>query len=107
MRNCNQSEDSTTLLCPSSLTSLDDSIGLAYASLRKLAAAESVDVTDVIRQFREADRAASEVRALVLAQDPYASWENRAELETLIAAGPRKRDESRWSFRFLRWARER
>ena len=96
-----------SLLCPSSLTSLDDSLALADESLRKLEAAEPIDLTEVIHQFQEAERAAGRVRALMSSQHPHASWENRAELEALIAAGPRKRDDGKWSFRLLHWARAR
>jgi hypothetical protein len=96
-------------LCPSALASLDDSLALAYESLRKLEAAESVDVTEVIRRFEDAESAARKLRGLMSVEQPRASWGNREELEALIAHGARKpgQEEKSWGLRFLRWARAR
>lgn len=96
-------------LCPSALASLDNSLALAYESLRKLEAAESVDLTEVIRQFEDAESAARQLRAVVSSEHPRASWGNRDELEALIAGAPRhpEEEEKSRSLRFLRWARAR
>lgn len=71
-------------LCPSALASLDDSLALAYENLRKLEAAESVDVPELIRQIETAAESAQKLRALVSSELPQASWENREELDALI-----------------------
>ncbi len=69
---------------PSALTFLDDSLAIAYEGLRKLEAAESVDVAEMIRQVRAAAASAHRVRALVSSELPNASWQNREELDALI-----------------------
>jgi hypothetical protein len=91
------------------MASLDDSLALAYESLRKLETGESVDLTEVIRQFQDAESAAQKLRLLISSQHPHASWENRDELEALIATGHGRdeQEEKGWSLRFLRWARTR
>ncbi|HTV66105.1 MAG TPA: hypothetical protein VMD98_10890 [Bryocella sp.] len=96
-------------LCPSALAVLDDSLALAYESLRKLEAAESVDLMEVIRRFEDAESAARKVRAVMSSEHPRASWGNRDELEALIAGGRHtpERRETTWGLRFLRWARAR
>lgn len=72
------------------IASLDDSLAPAYESLRRLEAAESVDVTEIIRQFETAADSAQRLRALVSSELPGASWENREELDALIEGGPEK-----------------
>jgi hypothetical protein len=96
-------------LCPSALASLDNSLALAYESLRKLEAAESVDLTEIIRQFEDAASEARKVRALLSSEHPRASWGDRDELEALIAGGPgtAEQEEKNPGLRFLRWARAR
>ncbi len=73
-----------------SIASLDDSLSQAYESLRKLQAAQSINVEDTIDQLKVAASSAEELRALVSAELPNASWENRAELDALIDDNPKK-----------------
>jgi hypothetical protein len=94
-------------LCPSALASLDNSLAPAYESLRKLEAAESVDLTEIIRQFEDAQSAARQLRAAVSSEHPRASWGDREELEALIAGRKREAEDKGWGLRFLRWARAR
>jgi len=74
--------------CPSALASLDHSLAVAYESLRKLEAAESVDMAEVIQQFETAAASAQKLHALVSSEIPHASWENREELDALIGNNP-------------------
>jgi len=95
--------------CPSALASLDESLALAYESLRKLEAAESVDVTELVRQIEDAEGASRKLRALLSSEHPDASWADRGELEALIVGGGDNaaQEESKRGLRFLRWARAR
>jgi len=95
--------------CPSALASLDETLAATYQSLRKLEAGESVDLTEVIRQFQDAESAARKLRSLMSSEHPHASWESRDELEALIAGGAHNAKEKERSrgLRFLRWARAR
>jgi hypothetical protein len=88
-------------LCPSALASLDDSLAVAYESLRKLEAAESVDVAEMIRQIETAAESAQKLRALVSTELPHASWENREELDALIGGDPQK-SNGKWYQSLLR-----
>jgi protein TonB len=72
-------------LCPSALASLDDSLVRFCESLEELKAAKSVDISEVIEQFTMAAESARSLRASVLSELPEASWQNREELEALIA----------------------
>ena len=94
-------------LCPSALASLDDSLALAYESLKRLEAAESVDVGEMIRQIETAAESAKKLRALVSSELPDASWENREELDALIGGGPEKSNDhgGKWYQIFLRRAK--
>ena len=92
-------------LSPSALASLDDSLALAYEYLRKLEAAESVDVGEMIRQIETAAESAQKLRALVSSELPEASWENREELDALISGGQEKSNGSKWFETFLRRAK--
>ncbi len=92
-------------LCPSALASLDDSLALAYENLRKLEAAESVDVGELIRQIETAAESAQKLRALVSSELPQASWENREQLDALIGAGQEKSNGGKWYQTFLRRAK--
>jgi len=72
-------------LWPSTIASLDDSLTLLSDSLEKLKAAKPVDITQVIEQLKTAAEAARNLRALVTAEMPEASWQDRKELDVLIA----------------------
>ncbi len=72
-------------LWPSTIASLDDSLVLLSDSLEKLKAAKSVNITEVIEQLKTAAEAARNLRALVMAEMPEAVWQDRAELDVLIA----------------------
>ncbi len=76
--------------CPSALAYLDDSLAVAYESLRKLEVAESIDVAEIIRQVEAAAASAHRVRTLVSSELPYASWDNREELDALIGDNQEK-----------------
>jgi hypothetical protein len=92
-------------LCPSALASLDDSLAVAYENLRKLEAAESVDVAEMIRQIEAAAESAQKLRALVSSELPHASWENREELNALLESGQEKSNGGKWYQTFLRRAK--
>jgi len=92
-------------LCPSTLASLDDSLAVAYESLRELEAAKSVDVAEMISQLNTAAESARKLRALVSSELPGASWENREELDALIAGGGEKPKDAKWYQTFLRRAK--
>jgi len=72
-------------LWPSTIASLDDSLTLLSESLEKLKAAKPVNITEVIEQLKTAAEAARNLRALVSAEMPEATWQDRAELDVLIA----------------------
>jgi protein TonB len=70
---------------PSPLASLDDSLTLLRESLGKLKAAKSVEMAEVIEQLNMAAESARIVRAWVSSELPDASWQNREELDALLA----------------------
>jgi TonB family protein len=70
-------------VCPSALESLDDSLTLLYESSRKLKAAQSVDLAEVIQHLKIAGESGRLVRELVWSELPAASWRNREELDAL------------------------
>ena len=72
-------------LWQSTRSSLDDSLAMIYESLGNLEAAKSVDTGVVIEQLKVAAESARNLRTLVLAEMPEASWQNRDELEAHIA----------------------
>ena len=102
-----------TSLCPSALASLDESLEPVYEGLRQLEAAKFVDLAELIKQFKAAEGSARNLRAVVSAELPNASWENREELDALIGdkAEPNTekvpRSATRWHLPFARWARAR
>ena len=71
-------------LCLSALASLDDSLGLLSESSRKLKAAQSVEIAEVIQQLKMAAESARMVRESVGSEMPEAWWQNREELDTLV-----------------------
>ena len=73
-----------TSLWPSAIASLDDSLALLRESLGKLQAAKSVDLAELIEQFRMAAESARNLSRLVSSELPEASWQNREELDALI-----------------------
>jgi len=70
---------------PSALRSLDDSLALPYESVGKLKAANPLNIEDVIQQLQAAAESGTKLRASISAELPDASWQNREELQTVIA----------------------
>ena len=69
-----------------SLASLDHSSALLYEALENLKAAKSVDMAEVEGHLRAAPaKSADAVRQFVQSECPQASWQNRDELNELIA----------------------
>src|SRR5271166_3744580 len=71
-------------LWPSTINSLNDSLAALHGSLGKIKAAKSVDVSEVIDQLKTAAESSRNLRALVLAELPEASWQNREELDAIV-----------------------
>ena len=71
-------------LWPSTINSLNDSLTALHGSLGKLKAAKSIDIAEVIDQLKQAAECSRNLRALVLAEMPDASWQNREELDALV-----------------------
>ena len=70
---------------PSALGSLDDSLALPYESVGKLKAANPVNIEELIQRLQAAAEAGSKLRASISAELPDASWQNREELQAVIA----------------------
>src|SRR5450759_4430674 len=71
-------------LWPPARASLDDALTLLCETLRKLEAAQSVDIAAVIAQLEKAGESGRDLRALVSSELPDASWQNREELDALL-----------------------
>ena len=71
-------------LWPSTINSLNESLAALHGSLGKIKAAKSVDIPEVIEQLKAAAESSRNLRALVLAELPEASWQNRDELDGII-----------------------
>ncbi|MGA2905958.1 MAG: hypothetical protein ABSD98_19195 [Candidatus Korobacteraceae bacterium] len=71
-------------LWPSTISSLDDSLALLSESLEKLKAAKSLNISEVIEQLTTAAESARNLSALVLAELPEATWQNREDLDVLL-----------------------
>jgi len=71
-------------LWPSTINSLNDSLSALHGSLTKIKAAKSVEVAEVIEQLKTAAESSRNLRALVLAELPEASWQNREELDAIV-----------------------
>lgn len=71
-------------LWPSTINSLNDSLSALHGSLGKIKAAKSVDISEVIDQLKAAAESSRNLRALVLAELPEASWQNREELDAIV-----------------------
>ena len=71
-------------LWPSTINALNDSLTALHGSLGKIKAAKSVDVGEVIDQLKTAAESSRNLRALVLAELPEASWQNREELDAIV-----------------------
>ncbi len=82
-------------MLPSALASLDGSLALYRESLAKLSIANSFDIAELIEQFEAAAESAQHLRALISSERPEASWQNRPELEALIAEEIQKSIEAR------------
>jgi hypothetical protein len=76
--------DGVISLWPSTINSLNDSLAALHSSLTKIKAAKTVDVTEVVDQLKNAAESSRNLRALVLAELPEASWQNRDELDAII-----------------------
>ena len=70
---------------PSALGSLDDSLALPYESVGKLKAANPVNLEDIIQQLTAAAEYGNRLRASISGELPDASWQNRDELQAVIA----------------------
>ncbi len=72
--------------------SLDQSLSLLKESLGKIKAAQPVDVAELIQNFESAAEYSRNLRSLVSAEMPDATWESRAELEDLLETIQRNRE---------------
>jgi hypothetical protein len=70
--------------CSSTLASLDDDLARLSHSLGKLEAAKSVNIEEIIEQFKTAAQSCQNVRGWVLSEMPEASWRNREELDARL-----------------------
>jgi hypothetical protein len=82
-------------MLPSALSSLDGSVSLYRESLEKLSAASSFDIAELIEQFEAAAESAQHLRALISSERPEISWQNRQELEAVVAEEIQKSMEAR------------
>jgi len=69
---------------PSTITSLNDSLAVLRGSVGTLEAAKPVEIAEVIEQLKTAAESSRNLRALVLWEQPDASWQNREELNALL-----------------------
>jgi hypothetical protein len=72
--------------------SLDQSLSVLQDSLINLKAAKAVDTADIIQNFEAAAEYARNLRSLVSSEMPEASWQSRAELESLLEKIERNRE---------------
>jgi len=72
-------------LWPPARASLDDSFGVLCESVEELKAAKSVDIEQVLEHLTMAAGSAQDLRTLVSSEMPEAAWQNREELDTLLA----------------------
>lgn len=70
---------------PTALGSLDDSLALPYESVGKLKAANPINLEEIIQQLQAAAESGGRLRASIAAELPDASWQNRGELQAVIA----------------------
>jgi hypothetical protein len=59
-------------------------LALLCGSVEKLKAVQPVDIPNVIEQLKTAAESARNLHALVVAEMPEASWQNREELDALL-----------------------
>ena len=71
-------------LWPSTINSLNDALTALHGSLGKIKAAKAVDISEVMEQLKNAAESSRNLRALVLAELPEASWQNREELDAIV-----------------------
>ena len=64
--------------------SLDSALAVLYGIVGKLRSANSVDMPQIIQQLEMATECAGKLQSWVASELPEASWENRAELDTLL-----------------------
>jgi hypothetical protein len=64
---------------------LDNSLSVLYGIVGKLRSANSVDMPQVIQQVEDAAECARKLQSWVASELPDATWESRAELDTLLA----------------------
>lgn len=72
-------------MCQPICASLDNSLALLSDSLGRLKAAQSVDVREVNDQLVMASEAVGALRSLVTSVLPEATWQNREDLNALLA----------------------
>jgi hypothetical protein len=71
-------------LWPHTHETLDNSLLIYAESLRKLKAAQPVDIEQVAKQLQNAVDAARNLRSLVSSVLPEASWQSREEFDALV-----------------------
>jgi hypothetical protein len=74
-----------TSLWTSTVASLDDALDRLNENLARLEAAKHADMTAMLNHIQMAAESARMLRELVSSQLPDAAWQNRAELNALIA----------------------
>ena len=71
-------------LWPQSHQSLADALSLFATSLKRLKAAQPVDLAEVTQQLKSAEEACRNLRSLVSSTLPGATWQTREEYEELL-----------------------
>ncbi len=74
-----------SMMWPSAISSLDDSLAALETSLQQLEAARPVDLEQVIGRLKDAAESAYKLRAAILSQTPQAEWQDRSELDAILA----------------------
>ncbi len=74
-----------TSMWPCAVASLDEALASLRENVRKLASAQSTDIAEMLEQLQAAAESARLVRELVSTHLPDASWQNREELDALMA----------------------
>ncbi len=73
-----------SILWPHTRDSLSDSLSSISAALNELHAARPVDIEELMKQFELAAESARNLRSLIAAEMPAASWQTEEELQTVI-----------------------
>ena len=79
-------------LWPATITSLNDSLAALYGAVGQLKAAQSINIAEVIEQLETAAESSRNLRSLVLAEMPEASWRSREELDAILEEIQRRVD---------------